>query len=317
MAKKTTLVLVAVMAAAVGAAAAPATLILFGGTVVPMTDPRVTYEAIAINGDRIAAAGADDEILALAGPGTEIVDLEGRAVLPGFIDPHTHLLADASREGMSIPAVQALALACGIASAAEMLVRPDELPAFVAAAERGEVRLRTRLYLADNDLCGDVFGPWYLAHEPFTEVAPRLEIGGVKVFAERSTCGEERAAVSFSDSLRPLLSPAGAFWHGEDRPLFTALELALVVRTAAERGLPVAVHAIGDAAVETALRALELAGEKALALRPVILHNLFLRDDLVPEFSRLGVVAGVEATNACFVDVYNDLLPTVRGTLVR
>jgi hypothetical protein len=49
----------------------------------------------------------------------------------------------------------------------------------------------------------------------------------------------------------------------------------------------------------------------------MVLHNLFLRDDLVPEFARLGVIAGVESTNACFVDVYDDLLPTLRKTLVR
>ena len=239
------------------------------------------------------------------------------SVLPGFIDPHTHLLADASREGLSIAAAQTQAIACGITSAAEMLVRPDELPTFTAAAERGEVRLRTSLYLAYNDLCGTVLGPWYVEYEPFEEIAPRLRIAGVKVFAERSTCGDERAAISFSGALRPLLSPAGAFWYGEDRPLFTTAELAAIVRGAAERGFPVAIHAIGDAAVETALAALDAAGEKALALRPMVLHNLFLRDDLVPQFARLGVVAGVESTNACFVDVYDDLLPTLRTTLVR
>ncbi len=131
----------------------------------------------------------------------------------------------------------------------------------------------------------------------------------MKVFAER-------AAISFSDRLRPLLSPAGTFWYGEDRPLFAPPELAAIARDAAELGFPVAIHAIGDAAVETALAALDLAGEKALALRPMVLHNLFLRGDLLPEFVRLDVVAGVESTNACFVDVYDDLLPTVRQPLV-
>lgn len=307
----------AIAAAAVGAAAAPATLILFGGTVIPMTAPDVAFEAIAIAGERILALGEDEEILSLAGPETQVIKLEGKAVLPGFIDPHTHLLADAPQESLSVAAAQMQALACGITSAAEMLVRPDELPAFTAAAEHGEVRLRTSLYLAYNDLCGNVFGPWYVNYEPFAEIAPRLRIAGVKVFAERSTCGDERAAISFSDPLRRLLSPAGTFWYGEDRPLFAAPELAAIVSDAAGRGFPVAVHAIGDGAVETVLGALELAGANALALRPMVLHNLFLRDDLVPAFARLGVVAAVESTNACFVDVYDDLLPTLRNTLVR
>jgi len=294
-----------------------ATLVLFGGTVVPMTDPNTTFEAMAIAGDRILALGTDEEILALAGAGTQWVDLGGRTALPGFIDPHTHLLGDAAKGNLSIAEAQGLALACGITSAVEMLVTPAALPEFVAAAKRGDVRIRTSLYLAYNDLCGNVFGPWYSDLAPFAEIAPRLRIGGVKVFAERSSCGAQRPAISFGDSLRPLLSPAGAVWYGEDRPLFSVQGLAAVVRDAAESGLPVAIHAIGDAAVETALAALDLAGGPARALRPMVLHNLFLPDDLLLEYARLGVTAGVESTNACFVDVYDDLLPTVRETIVR
>ncbi len=307
----------ALVAAGGATASGPTTLILFGGTVMPLTDVGITYEAIAIAGDRILALGTNEEMLAFAGPKTEAIDLDGGIALPGFIDPHTHFLADASKEGLSIAAAQSQALACGITSAAEMLVRPSELPTFVAAAEHGEVRLRTSLYFAYNDLCGTVLGPWYIDYKPFAEIAPRLRVAGVKVFAERSSCGDERAAISFSDALRPLLSPAGAFWYGEDRPLFTAPELAAIVRDAAESGFPTAIHAIGDAAVETALAALDLAGEKARTLRPMLLHNLFLRDDLLSKFAQLGVVAGVESTNACFVDVYNDLLPTHRGSLAR
>lgn len=302
---------------AMRAADAEITLALVHGTVVPMTEPDVSFEAIGIAGDRIVAVGTDEEILALTGRATEIVDLAGRYALPGFIDPHTHLLGDAAIEGLSIAEAQERAVACGITSAAEMLVTPATLPEFVAAAQRGDIRVRTSLYLAYNDLCGNTLGPWYRDVQPFVELAPRLRIGGVKIFAERSSCGEARPAISFSDALRPLLSPAAAFWHGEDRPLFGVSGLAAIVRDAAEAGFPVAVHAIGDAAVEKALAALDLAGEKTRALRPMILHNLFLRDDLVPEYARLGVIAGVESTNACFVDVYDDFLPAVGGTLVR
>ncbi len=48
--------------------------------------------ALAVRGNEIAAVGTDDEIQALAGPGTELVDLRGRLVVPGFIDNHTHFL---------------------------------------------------------------------------------------------------------------------------------------------------------------------------------------------------------------------------------
>ncbi len=49
-------------------------------------------EAIAVRGSDILAVGTSREIEALAGQSTEIVDLEGSFVVPGFIDNHTHFL---------------------------------------------------------------------------------------------------------------------------------------------------------------------------------------------------------------------------------
>ena len=46
--------------------------------------------AICFADDRILAVGTDEEILALAGPDSHVVDLRGRAVLPGFVEPHAH-----------------------------------------------------------------------------------------------------------------------------------------------------------------------------------------------------------------------------------
>lgn len=47
-------------------------------------------EAIAVAGGRIRALGRRADILGLAGPATEVVDLGDLTVLPGFIDPHMH-----------------------------------------------------------------------------------------------------------------------------------------------------------------------------------------------------------------------------------
>jgi predicted amidohydrolase YtcJ len=54
--------------------------------------PRVSALAIDLTSGRILAAGDDAEIRALTGPLTETIDLRGRAVLPGFIDAHAHLV---------------------------------------------------------------------------------------------------------------------------------------------------------------------------------------------------------------------------------
>lgn len=61
-----------------------------GGPVVTMDGARRIVEALGVEGDRIAAVGSEDEVLAWADGRAEIVELQGRALLPGFIDAHGH-----------------------------------------------------------------------------------------------------------------------------------------------------------------------------------------------------------------------------------
>jgi predicted amidohydrolase YtcJ len=43
-----------------------------------------------VSGNKVLATGATEEIVSLAGKGAELIDLQGRTVLPGFIEPHIH-----------------------------------------------------------------------------------------------------------------------------------------------------------------------------------------------------------------------------------
>jgi len=48
-------------------------------------------EAVAIEGDRIAWVGSEDEAREHIGPGPEVIDAGGRLLLPGFVDSHNHV----------------------------------------------------------------------------------------------------------------------------------------------------------------------------------------------------------------------------------
>lgn len=69
-----------------------ADLILINGKIVTVDDQIPQVEALAIKGDTIMAIGSGDEIEALRGADTEIMDLEGRLAIPGFIESHAHFL---------------------------------------------------------------------------------------------------------------------------------------------------------------------------------------------------------------------------------
>jgi predicted amidohydrolase YtcJ len=58
-------------------------------------------EAIAVRGNRIQAVGKNAEIEKLKGPQTQLVDLGGHFVMPGFNDAHMHL-ADAGLQKLSV-----------------------------------------------------------------------------------------------------------------------------------------------------------------------------------------------------------------------
>ncbi len=55
-------------------------------------EPAEFVEAMAIANGRILAVGTSQQMLAYAGPRTQVLDLEGRLAIPGFIDDHVHFI---------------------------------------------------------------------------------------------------------------------------------------------------------------------------------------------------------------------------------
>lgn len=71
-------------------------LILSNGKIITVDERFSIAQAVAISGNRIVATGTNQEIAKLAGPATRRMDLNGRAVIPGLIDNHMHLLRAAN-----------------------------------------------------------------------------------------------------------------------------------------------------------------------------------------------------------------------------
>jgi predicted amidohydrolase YtcJ len=80
------------MASLVIAQQATPDLVLFNGKIITVDERFTIAQAVAIQGDRITAVGANADIIRLAGAATRRVDLRGRSVIPGLIDNHMHLM---------------------------------------------------------------------------------------------------------------------------------------------------------------------------------------------------------------------------------
>jgi len=68
----------------------PADLVLTNGVVYTVDRNRNFAEAVAIRGDQIVYVGSGEGVQAYIGKSTKVTDLQGKMVLPGFIDSHTH-----------------------------------------------------------------------------------------------------------------------------------------------------------------------------------------------------------------------------------
>jgi predicted amidohydrolase YtcJ len=66
-------------------------LVLYNGQIYTMSDEEPQVEAIAIRGEMIVAVGPSDEILKLKHDKTQLIDLDGKTVIPGLNDSHLHL----------------------------------------------------------------------------------------------------------------------------------------------------------------------------------------------------------------------------------
>lgn len=126
------LVLTGCERAAVDEANAPDT-IYFNGKVVTVNPQFDIAQAFAVTGEVFSAVGDDESVRALAGPETQLVDLEGATVIPGLSDNHDHLynVGRYLYRGVNV---------IGVSSADEMYRRLREA---VAAAAPGETVFTT------------------------------------------------------------------------------------------------------------------------------------------------------------------------------
>jgi predicted amidohydrolase YtcJ len=71
---------------------AAADLVLFDGRITTLDPQHPEAQAVAVRDGRFVAVGSESEVVAVAGPNTRRIDLNGRRAIPGLIDSHTHVI---------------------------------------------------------------------------------------------------------------------------------------------------------------------------------------------------------------------------------
>ncbi len=289
----------------VNCAGQPSSTVVYNATIYTMENDPATAEAVFIEGTQIQSIGTSAAMLAMARTDTILIDAGGRAVFPGFIDPHTHLFNENYSVALPLDDAQQLALENGITSAANMYTDPPLLDDLIQYARQGNMRMRGYLYLNYNHSCGDVFGTWYEEFAPRVEHAPKLWVNGVKIMAERSVCEGLGVRPVFTAELMDNFTPEGLARYADSQLHLSLDELTAVIQRADDHGYQVAIHAIGDLGIETSLSAIgSVIDGSGNGYRHMILHNYFIRDDMLDRYAEDGIVALVEPTSPCHANSY-------------
>jgi len=259
----------------------PADIIFYNGNVITMDDGQPIAEAVAIQGNKIIAVGDNNSILAYKNSLTEVIDLSGRTLMPGFIDPHSHVIQNPSVvDATDMFSLQEKLLSEGITTIADMGGDRGEIIKQLSTMEsEGTLRMRVSLYLLHTTNCGELAGDWYLAYPPQKTPGALVQIPGIKIFTDGGSCNAP--AVSYVN----VNGNHGDLYYSQE-------ELNQIVADATAHGYQAAIHALGDVAIEQALNAIKeslVNGENPLRHR--IEHNTLVRPDMYSLYSEAKPVA--------------------------
>lgn len=133
-----------------GFAAEAPDLILHGGKIVTVDASFRIAEAVAVKGDRIAAVGRDADILPLRGSATQVVDLQGKTVLPGLIDSHVHSTGASMYEfDHPIPDMETIQDVLDYVKSRAAVLKPDQ---WIVLSQVFITRLREQRYPTRQEL---------------------------------------------------------------------------------------------------------------------------------------------------------------------
>lgn len=279
------------------AAPAQVTAIQAGRLIDTETGTVRTKQIILIEGNKITAVGADVAIP----PGAKVIDLSGATVLPGLIDCHTHLVADARDLE---PLAELRKTAAQVALESVPNARATLMAGFTTVRDVGTYRAFVDLALRDAIARGDIIGPRVYGAGAYVTVSggagalnglapdiqlPRdLRLGvadGPYQVRQRI-----REIVSQGADLIKILATGAVLTHRSNPGAeeFTPEELSAAVDEARKHGLRVAAHAHGPAGIKNAVRA----GAASIE------HGTLIDDE--------GIALMRERGTYLVADIYND-----------
>lgn len=275
--------------------------IFCNGNIITIDETNPLVQAITIKDGLIAGLGSTDAILQnFATVNETTYDLDGRTIMPGIVDGHTHYMASLFwiGETETIYESQIIALANGYTTLNEKSIDMGEFQWLQEAEQNGTLRLRVNAFLIYNYAWLEnnesvLVEHWSPDLEPLLDHDRKLRVPGFKIYLDGAYGHRGFPAVSdpYTQEMIDLwgiINPYGDLY-------FNQTELNSIVDSIHDRGFSVATHAMGDRATETILNAIEYAlnGTDNDNARHQIEHNSFIREDQTVKALSLNTIHSV------------------------
>lgn len=165
--------------------------------------------------------------------------------MPGFVDAHSHLGQNAQGDSGKFQQLQDDAIRKGITTTTEMYVDAAVMEQLKGYDRAGLMRMRWNTYLLYNTNCGDsVDSGWYKTYAQGEEITPHIRNQGVKLFSDGGSCHVPAVSFEYPDG----------YGHGD---LFlTGDRITAIVKEVQGSNHQIAIHALGDRAIEEAQNAI-------------------------------------------------------------
>lgn len=291
-------------------------VIFYNGAVITVEKAQPLAEAVAVHDTLIQAVGSNEDILALQGPETVRIDLQGKTLMPGFMEGHTHYIQNTWIDDVPLEEIMSNLVRFGLTSETEMHGALDFIDAMLAAEQGNQLVVRVNIFAQYNRsiLVDDrtVIEPsWYPDNPPILDSSRMLRIPGVKIFVDGAGT-PNRGCPYDSFPFPPTVTDVWPdVWESCRTPYgdlyLTQEQLTQAVQTIQDRGYRASFHVMGDAAAAITLNAIEtvLGGKPNSAFRHQIQHNSLLSPELVQRYVQLDIIASVPGGfNTCEADTY-------------
>ena len=262
--------------------------IYINGNILPLASHTEKVTAIAFKNGRVQAIGTRIGVMRHQGDVTEVIDLEGKTMIPGFYAGNSQFSKLLEQTGSIEDTQQAFAKQ-GITTLADIGISSEQLDVLVNHANANKLALDIIAIPAVKEMESLVDNDSY----SFGQYNNRLKLTGFSLTLD-GTATDYSAWMAYPYQENPSLPEPG--WRSEPRVPFS--EFQDTFRLVVENEVQFFIHAMGDAAIDAIIQAgYDLKLNAGQDQRHVVIMSRFMRSNQLQQYAKLGLIGCFDTTN--------------------